>query len=148
MAAILSAGVIPYMTNCKDLAHGEAVQTEFAWTEDPLTESAPAESILAESAVVEAVPVEPALAEPSEPEVSDPEAEMSARATESPAPEPVQLESTAPAPAAPDSRRQAPFRAQCHSTRYPLSSPPSARRGTRSLLRLHSQLRFFALTRR
>jgi hypothetical protein len=65
------------MMNCKDLTHGEPVQTEFAWAEALRTESAIAEPA-AESAAVESAPAEPALPEPPEPEVSDPVASASA----------------------------------------------------------------------
>jgi hypothetical protein len=72
MAAILSAGVIPYMFSRKDLAHGEPVQTEFAWADDSRVEPALAESSLVESTPLESVPVEAALPEPAQSKVSDP----------------------------------------------------------------------------
>jgi hypothetical protein len=71
-----------FMSTRNDLAHGEPVQTEFAWAEAPRVDSA--------------------LQEPAQSKVSDPIAVTDAPAsvTESPAPSPV-AECSAPAAAAP-----------------------------------------------
>jgi hypothetical protein len=108
------------MMNCKDLAHGEPVQTEF-WAEALRTESAIAEPA-AESASVESVPAQPALPESSEPEVSDP---MSESGTPAPDPESAAPD-TAPNKGPVSERRLAANRARAQKSTGPRT--PEGRR--------------------
>jgi hypothetical protein len=151
--------------NCKNLADGEPVQTEFAWAEAPHTESANAESTLAESAAVEAARDSPRSRNPQHPRcpVRSPTRPLPRPTPPRPLPQfPTLCRKSARLRApprcqscqcsevhrSPYSRRQAPLLSKRHAPRHSLPSPPPPRRGTRSLFRIHRALRRFPRTRR